>query len=248
MCHWAVSHSIACFMIAATRVRKRARRELGQDWDTHRNPEEQTHKMSSPQCVRRIDLGHVLMSDGWVVRNSTWHDPSLPSAVAACETTASERTASPRSSPHGPTLTSSSESDDSPPSVRRRPNRKPLYGSRLGNRLAQKRWNSFVGSPSSRIASTMRHRLGECLWADFVSHANRHYWPNYRRVFTPASNVLSCSGTVDGTPCPHAFQLDLLSHDVHAMSGFLHLDHERKVRDTCYKLALQSPTLPHLVA
>jgi hypothetical protein len=200
--------------------------------------------MSTPQCVRRIDLGHVLLSDGWVVRDSTWHDPSLPSAVAACETTTSETTASAPSSPHGPTLTSSSESDDSPPSVRRRPNRTPLYGSRFGNRLAQKRWNSFVGSPSSRIASTMRHRLGERLWADFVSHANRHYWPNYRRVFTPSSNVLSCSGTVDGNPCPHAFRLDLLSRDVHATSGFLHLDHERKVRDTCYKWLTNLPPRP----
>ena len=90
-----------------------------------------THRSRTRPSVRRMGA----------TAHGTTHRP--PSAVAACETTASKTTASPPSSPHGPTLTSSSESDDS--SVRRRPNRKPLYGSRFGNRLAQKR--RFCGLP-----------------------------------------------------------------------------------------------------
>ena len=201
---------------------------------------------STPQYVRHIDAGHVLMSDGWVARDSTWQ-PIPSSPIAACEVTESMTTESLPSSPHDPNSTSSSEwEDESCPSItfRRRPNRKPLYGSRLGNRLAQKRWSSFVSSPSSRIAKTMRSRLGERLWVDFVSHANRHYWPDYRHMVMPASNVLSCSGPMDGSPCPHAFRLDLLSPSVHAMSGFLHLDHERKVRDTCHSWLAHLPPLP----
>ena len=198
---------------------------------------------STPQYVRRIDAAHVLLSDGWVARNSTWQ-PIPSSPIAAYETTESETTANPPSSPHDLDSTSSSESEEDFPNVRRRPNRRPLYGSRLGNRLAQKRWNSFVGSPTSRIAKIMRSRLGQQLWADFVSHANRHYWPDYRRLFMPASNVLSCSGPMNGSPCPHAFRLDLLSPHVHAMSGFLHLDHEGKVRDNCHSWIANLPPIP----
>ena len=141
------------------------------------------------------------MSDGWVARDSTWQ-PIPSSPIAAWKATESMTTESLPSSPHDPNSTSSSEwEDESCPSItfRRRPNRKPLYGSRLGNRFAQKRWSSFVGSPSSRIAKTMRSRLGERLWADFVSHANRRYWPDYRHLFMPASNV-PYSGPMDGSP------------------------------------------------
>jgi hypothetical protein len=169
--------------------------------------------------------------------------------MAACEATDSLTTACPPSSPHDPDSTSSSEREDaSCPSTVRVP-QKRLYGSRLGNSFAQKRWNSFGRSPSSRIASAVRSRLGERLWDEFVSHAYRHYWPEYRRLFMPPSNVLSCSGLMDGSPCPHAFRLDLLSPQVHVMSGFrLHLDHERKVSDTCHAWIANLPAHPHLVA
>ena len=95
-----------------------------------------TYRMSStPQYVRRIDAAHVLLSDGWVARNSTWQ-PIPSSPIAAYERTESATPANPPSSPHDLDSTSSSESEeDFPKTVRRRPNRRPLYGSRLGNRL-----------------------------------------------------------------------------------------------------------------
>jgi hypothetical protein len=79
----------------------------------------------------------------------------------------------------------------------------------------------------------MLPRLGKQLWDTFVTHAKQHYWQAYRSVFTPPSLVLECSGTVDGTPCPHALRIDLGAPDAHCMSGLLHLDHERKVHEIC---------------
>ena len=122
---------------------------------------------------------------------------------------------------------------DCPPLIRKPPHRRPLFGARLGKRLAQTRWNSFVGSPGSRLAKIMLPRLGRHLWNSFVAHAKQHYWQAYESVFTPPSLVLECAGAVDGTPCPHALRIDLCASDAHRMSGLLHLDHERKVRETC---------------
>ena len=79
----------------------------------------------------------------------------------------------------------------------------------------------------------MLPRPGMQLWDTFVTHAKQHYWQVYRSVFTPPSLVLECSGTVDITPCPHALRINLCAPDAHRMSGLLHLDYERKVRETC---------------
>ena len=45
----------------------------------------------------------------------------------------------------------------------------------LGVRRAKQRWSALVSAPTSRLAKCMRARLGDALWAEFVSHANAHY-------------------------------------------------------------------------
>ena len=171
-----------------------------------------------------------------------WQPPTL-SSLAASTTTTSMRPPSPPSSPSDLASNSSINAAEhaprcqvagrAPPLKRKPARRKPLCGRRLGQRLAQTRWNSFVGSPSSRLAKIMLPHLGRHLWNTFVTHAKQHYWQAYESMFTPPSLVLECAGAVDGTPCPHAFRIDLCASDAHRMSGFLHLDHERKVRETC---------------
>ena len=60
----------------------------------------------------------------------------------------------------------------------------------------------------------------------------------------PPSLVLACSGKLDGSPCPHAFRIDLCSPDARATTGCLHLDHERKVRETCRAWLENLPVKP----
>ena len=108
--------------------------------------------------------------------------------MAACEATDSLTTACPPSSPHDPDSTSSSEREDaSCPSTVRVP-QKRLYGSRLGNSFAQKRWNSFGRSPSSRIASAVRSRLGAALGRVRLSCVSALL----ARVQTPVHASLQC--------------------------------------------------------
>ena len=201
--------------------------------------------MHSPYTVRRIDASHVLLSDGWVVGDVSWQPPLLSCPLAASITTTSMTPQSPPFLPHEKGSKFRSENvkahvkpttrkpQDCPPLSRKPPHRRPLFGARLGKRLAQTRWNSFVGSPGSRLAKIMLPRMGKRLWDEFISHATQHYWEKYLRVFMPPSLVLACSGKLDGSPCPHAFRIDLCSPDARATTGCLHLDHERKVRETC---------------
>ena len=108
----------------------------------------------SPTFVRRMDCAHVLMSDGWVHRLA---------ADAASEPTVS--TTQPRSS-----------------FERRRANASPS-NFELGVRRGKQRWSALVSAPTSRLAKCMRARLGDALWADFVSYANAHYKPAFVRMF-----------------------------------------------------------------
>ena len=62
------------------------------------------------------------------------------------------------------------------------------------------------------------------------------------RVFCKPS--LRCVGRLDGTPCPHAFEVDLASPDAEAKLQFLHLDHERPVRRTCERWSNALPESP----
>mmetsp|Transcript_61319 Transcript_61319/g.102060 ORF Transcript_61319/g.102060 Transcript_61319/m.102060 type:complete len:211 (-) Transcript_61319:68-700(-) len=112
------------------------------------------------------------------------------------------------------------------PRQHRRP---PLTGMRLAKRRAQVRWNTFVGSPGSRLETCMLDRLGPKLWSDFVRHARR-----YRTAYIAAfmQPVLACTGTVDGKPCPHRFTVDFGDPEAGSRLESLHLDHETKVCET----------------
>ena len=47
-----------------------------------------------------------------------------------------------------------------------------------------------MSAPTSRLAKCMRARLGDALWAEFVSHANAHYKQAFVSVFeVPALQV-----------------------------------------------------------
>ena len=88
----------------------------------------------------------------------------------------------------------------------------------------------------------MRERMGELLWSQFVSYANEHYKARFVRAFCKPS--LRCVGRLDGTPCPHAFEVDLASPDAKRKLKFLHLDHERPVRRTCERWSNALPEFP----
>ena len=88
----------------------------------------------------------------------------------------------------------------------------------------------------------MRARLGDAAWADFVSHANRHYKATYVRTFD--AHKLRCVGTIDGCACPHAFEVDFNASNAKDKMEFLHLDHERPVHLTCAWWAAQLPEEP----
>ena len=109
---------------------------------------------------------------------------------------------------------------------------------RLATRRAKQRWSALVSAPTSRLASYMR----ELLWSEFVSYANKHYKARLVRAFCKPS--LRCVGRLDGTPCPHAFEVDLASPDAEAKLKFLHLDHERPVRRTCKRWSNALPESP----
>ena len=53
------------------------------------------------------------------------------------------------------------------------------------------------------------------------------------------ARTLRCVGTVDGKPCPHAFEVDFADPEAKDKLEFLHLDHERPVHLTCARWAAQ---------
>ena len=154
-----------------------SKRGLGEP--AHTQAPESQH-MHSPYTVRRIDASHVLLSDGWVVRDISWQPPLLSCPLAASVTTKSMTPQSPPFLPHEKGSKFRSENvkahvkpttrkpQDCPPLSRKPPHRRPLSDARLGKRLAQTRWNSFVGSPGSRLAKIMLPRSALGLSPDVV--------------------------------------------------------------------------------
>jgi len=59
----------------------------------------------------------------------------------------------------------------------------------------------------------MRKRLGEIGWAALVKYmyAEAEHKEAFLRALTPASGVLCCAGSIEGTPCPKAVCIDLNS-------------------------------------
>ena len=88
----------------------------------------------------------------------------------------------------------------------------------------------------------MRERMGELLWSQFVSYANEHYKARFVRAFCKPS--LRCVGRLDGTPCPHAFDVDLASPDAKRKLRLMHLDHERPAHLTCEQWSNALPEFP----
>ena len=115
-------------------------------------------------------------------------------------------------------------------------------GLKLGARRAKQRWSALVSAPTSRLAKYMRDRLGDALWCRFVRHANCHYKAAFVRAF--CRPTLRCVGPLDGTACPHAFEVDLHAPNANVKLKFLHLDHERPVHLTCARWAKALPAQP----
>ena len=110
----------------------------------------------------------------------------------------------------------------------------------MGVRRGKQRWSALVSAPTSHLAKYMRARLGEAPWAAFVRHADRHYKAAFVHAFCVPT--LCCVGRLDGTPCPHAFEVDLSS--AKDKLKFLHLDHERPVHRICAVWANALPEHP----
>ena len=60
----------------------------------------------------------------------------------------------------------------------------------------------------------MRKRLGKIHWAALVKYAEAEHEEAFFRAFTPASGVLCCEGSIEGTPCPKAVCMNLTSLSV----------------------------------
>ena len=84
-----------------------------------------------------------------------------------------------------------------------------------------------MSAPRSRLARQLRPYLGPRLWAEFVAHASRRYKVAWLRALTPASGVLCCVGTIDGSPCPHGVEADLLADEGSVAPELERLDYER---------------------
>ena len=118
-----------------------------------------------------------------------------------------------------------------------------LRSNSLATRHAKQRSSALVSARTSRLAAYMHDTLGPIHWADFVSHANRYYKATYVQAFK--QQTLRCVGRTDGTPCPHAFEVDMCDPQAPSTLQHLHLDHEHPVHLTCRNWIESLPTEPH---
>ena len=73
----------------------------------------------------------------------------------------------------------------------------------LSVRRGKQLWSALVSAPTSRLARTIRTRLGDVIRSAFVhSCVNRRYKVAFVRAF--ARRVLGWVGPVEGGGCPHA--------------------------------------------
>ena len=82
----------------------------------------------------------------------------------------------------------------------------------------------------------MRKRLGEIHWAAFVTYAEANHKEAFCRALSPASGVLRCEGSIEGTPCPKGFCIDLKSLSVDECGNELpglHMDHTHDIKHVC---------------
>ena len=161
--------------------------------------------------LRFVDRAHVLLSDGWVVR------------------AASHRV-----------LTDAASALLAAPNATANKQRATGSRSKLGARRGKQRWSALVSAPTSRLAKTMRKRLGDAHWQAFRAHAKTHYMAAYVSAFEQP--ILRCAGPIGGGACPHAFEVNLGARD--ATLRHLHFDHEPPVHLTCAAWSAQLPDNP----
>ena len=105
------------------------------------------------------------------------------------------------------------------------------------NRASQ-RWSALLKQTKSRIGHKcgMRERLGKVHWATFVKYAEAEFKESFFQALTPASGVLCCVGSLEGTPCPKAVGIDLKTISVTECGQklpTLHMDHTHDVKHVC---------------
>jgi hypothetical protein len=78
---------------------------------------------------------------------------------------------------------------------------------------ATKRWSTLLTQNTSRTVYNccIRKRLDEIHWAAFVKYAEAKRKEAFCRALSPASGVLRCEGSIERTPCPKGFCIDLQS-------------------------------------
>jgi len=104
------------------------------------------------------------------------------------------------------------------------------------NVKATKPWSTLLTQNKSRIGYKayncgMRKRLAAILWAAFVEYAEEKHEEAFWRALTPASGVLE--GSIEGTPCPKGFCIDLNSLSVDKCGNELpglHMDHTHDIK------------------
>jgi len=88
-------------------------------------------------------------------------------------------------------------------------------------------------APTSRLARLMRDHLGEAQWMAFKAHADAHWRSQFLRAFEPADGALTCSGLIDGSPCPHGFKVHCTSSSALLELEHLHLNHTHDLVHVC---------------
>jgi hypothetical protein len=99
------------------------------------------------------------------------------------------------------------------------------------NVKATKPWSTLL-THKSRIGYNcgMRQRLGEIHCAAFVKFVETTHKEAFCRALTPASGVLRCVGSIEGTPRPKGFCIDLQSLSVDECGNELHMDHTHDIK------------------
>ena len=100
----------------------------------------------------------------------------------------------------------------------------------LGIRRAKQRWSAVVSAPTLRLASYMRPVGARGL--EGFGRARELELQGLVHTSVCTAGVAWC-WKIDGTPCPHAFQVAFACADAGTKLAHLHLDHEQPLHQTC---------------
>merc|ERR1711908_152753 len=114
----------------------------------------------------------------------------------------------------------------------------PLNVTQVCKHRACKRWSSLLTQTKSRIGFKcgMRKRLGETNWAAFIRYANAFFKAQFVHALMPASGMLCCNGSINGTPCPNGIAINLMqvtAAECGKQLPRLHMDHTHDVKRIC---------------